>query len=332
MCYKLILASIIYCFAIPKFVSAQQAEPRKSEFQTAINAMLAYIHVSNFRERPYIVRLHTAYDDKGLSCEQTFASDPTLKKVDRFKVWVRDGGFISGIYNGHQYDFWAAGKIVGMDYKSGPATMTVRIDSDAKGQVVALTWVERRDRNNKIDQRFELIYDNDGRIVRTRDFKVDLLNEACPPALRSERTTHYLDDGGVKMIKTNYLGGQGADVGKVRSVAVGVITKTDDYSYRYVSGDVEQRYRYNDDGRVVYESYRQGNGNGWEKLTEYTGNVKTKEDYRSFNAKVYERVVTCFLEEGDLKQFYNEHGEAYKEEQNFKSREKMNGAWTDWKY
>jgi hypothetical protein len=312
-------------------VIAQSARPENKLLQTAIDAMLGFIY---YGDKPYIIPLETLYDKDGLICKQRFTSDPTLKNIDFFKLSFNDGGFIFITYKNHRYDFFGKNRITGMDYKiSAGMISTIRIDCDEDGKVNAIQMHETYDRNRKIDQRIEFTFDDKRRIVKTKDFKVNLLDNSCPSNLRSERSIRYLENDGATITNTYYTGNQCDGTSKVHSITTMTITKIDEYTYKKVWSDgTEKRCRYDDKGRLVYESYRSGS-NGWETLTEYEDERKVKEDNRTIkNGELSQRTVTHFLPEGNLKQYYDKDGDVCKEEQNFKSRKKVDGKWTEWAY
>lgn len=332
--YKLFILLAVCYWIAPADASAQSEKPENKLLQTAVDAMLAYIYTTNSYDKPYIICLETLYDKGGLICEQKFTSDPTLKKVDSFKLSFNDGGSIFITYNSYRYDFFGKNRITGMDEKDNNGmTKTIRIDCDGDGKVNAIQMKEMYNQNIKIDKRIELTYDDKKQIVHSKDFKVNLLDKSCPSTLRSEQVISYLDNNGATITRTEYVGKQCDGTGRVHSVRTKTIIKTDEYAYKIVSDNVEQQYRYNDEGRLVYENYLPSNGNGWETLTEYEDGTKVKEDYRlTKNGKIYKRTVTQFLSEGNLIQYYDEQGEVCKEEQNFKSRKKVDGKWTAWTY
>ncbi|GAE84209.1 hypothetical protein JCM10512_2538 [Bacteroides reticulotermitis JCM 10512] len=323
------MTGAIVCFAVLPCVKAQQGKTTNRLIQSAVDALLAFIQLDDSSGTPYVVKLETLYDNDGLIGAQRFSADPTLKNIRELKVSFPAGAAVSITYNARRYDFFGAnGRVTGMDYKDGgPMTVTVRFENGADGRVNAVLLPGTGDGDKMTIRRVELNYDGQGRIVLEKEFKPDLSTDgkANSSTLCRERAIRYLEAGKVEIMCTYRLDG---------SMTVMYMEKTGENSYRKVIGGTVQGYQYDDNGKLTGESYITAAGDGWEKLTGYDDADKISEDYRLIrNGSVTARTVTLFLPEGNLKQYYDGDGLGIiKEELNFKTRRKVNGEWTIWKY
>ncbi|MDH6305915.1 hypothetical protein M2459_002702 [Parabacteroides sp. PF5-5] len=322
-----IIVLILWISTIPLFAQESNLEKDNRNARTFINALLVYIYKSE--ARPYIKQFDYQYKD-GLICGVAFTSDPTHKKLEYIEIRFGDTGYIQTMQGDEIYTYTKLKGNNALINVGKHLSRKIWIEIGDKGEVVTLTNVETKDSNREIGRKLVVTYDDQNRIVHLEEYQIDLLNEAIPPLLRMDKSTEYLANDGVRIVRRNYKKENG--LSQVHNVSISTLTKVDDFEYMNVTDDNVSKTRYDENARILFQNYLTDNS-GWEQINEYENDLLIRETHRNIvNGVIQPYYVLNHLPEGKLKQYYNQEGTLYKEEQNFKTRTKVNDEWTPWKY